>query len=206
MSYFSWFLTAALVGMNVALVQPLVVAKSATEVERIAKAITVEINSSKGSGSGVLLQRQGDVYTVLTAAHVVEGNSAFIVITTADGLVHESPTDSIRLAANKIDMAVVKFRSKNNYTLAAINASNSLKALTPVHTAGFPGKPLKISKGKIIGVANQGDSRGRSLIYSNLVKLGMSGGPVLNETGKLVAINCRADDGGDLGRCCDDKI
>jgi hypothetical protein len=41
----SWFLTAALVGTNVALVQQVAGAKSAVEVGRIAKAITVEIKT-----------------------------------------------------------------------------------------------------------------------------------------------------------------
>jgi hypothetical protein len=69
----SLFLTAALVGTNVALVQQVAAAASAVDVGQIAKDITVEIKAVDSShiGSGILLQRQGGIYTVLTAGHVV---------------------------------------------------------------------------------------------------------------------------------------
>jgi hypothetical protein len=38
--------------------------------------ITVRVAFGKGNGSGILLQRDGAVYTVLTAAHVVGGETA----------------------------------------------------------------------------------------------------------------------------------
>ena len=67
---FSWLAWG--VGISVALVQPAVLAKSATEVNDIAQAIAVKIAIGNENGSGILLQRQGNVYTVLTAAHVVK--------------------------------------------------------------------------------------------------------------------------------------
>ncbi len=60
--------------------QQAVLAKTSREIGQIAQAITVNVpfvkQDSQGeirsNGSGVLLQKNGDVYTVLTAAHVVK--------------------------------------------------------------------------------------------------------------------------------------
>jgi tetratricopeptide (TPR) repeat protein len=193
----SWFLAAALLGTNVAVVQQVAGAKSAVEVGRIAKAITVEIKAigSTDIGSGILLQRQGDVYTVLTSGHVANKSAAF-TIKTADGQVQQAIAGSIRLASNSIDLGIMKFRSSNNYTVAKIGTSNSLEELSPIYVAGFPERTrlieagtLNITEGKVKGKANQGNSMGYSLIYSNDTYYGMSGGPVLNSEGELIAIH-----------------
>jgi tetratricopeptide (TPR) repeat protein len=201
------FLTAALVGTTVALVQPIASAKSAVEVGRIATAVTVEIKEIGKSrvGSGILLQRQGDVYTVLTAGHVVERGTAF-TLKTADGQVHQSITNSVKLSGNNIDLGVVKFRATKNYTLAKIGTSKSLEALSPIYVAGFPESTyaiaagtINITEGKVIGNATKGNDKGYSLIYSNITFRGMSGGAVLNEAGELVAIHGQGDRDGKEG-------
>jgi tetratricopeptide (TPR) repeat protein len=203
----SCFLAAALIGTNVVVVQQVAGAKSAVEVGRIAKAITVEIKAigSTDIGSGILLQRQGDVYTVLTSGHVANKSAAF-TLKTADGQVHQAIAGSIRLAGNNIDLGVMKFRSNNNYTLAKIGTSNPLEELSSIYVAGFPERTyavdsgtINITKGEVIGKANQGDSLGYSLIYSNTTFRGMSGGPVLNEAGELVAIHGKGDRDGKKG-------
>jgi hypothetical protein len=66
----TWFVTAALVGTSMAVVQPGAVALSAGEIYNIAKAVTVEIRLQRdGSiGSGIIIARQGDLYTLVTRA------------------------------------------------------------------------------------------------------------------------------------------
>jgi tetratricopeptide (TPR) repeat protein len=203
----SLFLTAILVGTTVALVQPMASAKSAVEVGRIATAVTVEIKETGKSrvGSGILLQRQGDVYTVLTAGHVVNRGTAF-TLKTADGQVHKSIANSVKLSGNNIDLGVVKFRAPKNYTLAKIGTSRSLEALSPIYVAGFPESTyaisagtLNITRGEVVGNASRGNAKGYSLIYSNTTFRGMSGGPVLNASGELVAIHGQGDRDGKEG-------
>jgi S1-C subfamily serine protease len=176
----AWFLTAAFIGTNTALVQPIVSAKSAVEAGRIAKSITVEIKETGSSrvGSGILLERQGNVYTVLTAGHVVENGTAF-TIKTADGQIHRSVTKSIRSMGNKIYLGTIRFQSSNNYTLAEICTSNSLEVLSPIYVAGFPESTyalesgtLNVTKGEVIGNATKGNAQGYSLIYSNITRPG----------------------------------
>ncbi len=79
----SLFLTAALVGTTIALVQPMAAAKSAVEVGRVAKAITVETKEvgTTRIGTGILLQRQENTYTVLTAGHAMNDGRAFTIKT-----------------------------------------------------------------------------------------------------------------------------
>ncbi len=163
----SLFLNAALIGTTVALVQPLAQAKTSVEVGRIAKAITVQIKQvgSDNAGSGILLQKQGAVYTVLTAGHVVNSGSNF-TLKTSDGQMHRMIAGSILPSGNNIDLAVLKFTSGNNYSLAKIGTSNSLEELSPIYVAGFPkasyaipDPTIHIIDGKVIGKATNIDHK-----------------------------------------------
>jgi tetratricopeptide (TPR) repeat protein/V8-like Glu-specific endopeptidase len=202
-----WWLTGLWVGTNVVLMQQAVVAKSPQEVARVAKAITVAIKTvgTTNVGSGILLQRQGDVYTVLTAGHVVSKPQGVFTIKTVDGQVHRAIAGSVRLPGSKLDLAVLKFRSSNKYTLVKIGTSNTLEELSPIYVAGYPaestdngkvvieGETFTVTEGKVTGKATKGNEKGYSLIYSNITRPGMSGGPVLNEEGELVAIHGQGD-------------
>jgi tetratricopeptide (TPR) repeat protein len=195
----SWLVMAALVGTNVVLVQQVATAKSAEEVGSIATAITVEIKTENplDTGSGILLQRQQDVYTVLTAKHVVKSYEN-LTIKTSDGTIHKFLSGSIRKSGNNLDLAILKFRSSKNYSLVNIGASKTLQRGSTVYVAGFPSAVdetvistglLNFTDGKVTGVAARGNDSGYSLIYGNQTLPGMSGGPVLNENGELVAIH-----------------
>jgi hypothetical protein len=47
------------------------IAKTANEIRSEAKAVTVKIDADGKPGSGVLIQKQGQVYTLVTNRHVV---------------------------------------------------------------------------------------------------------------------------------------
>ncbi len=193
----SLLLTTTLLGTNIALLQNVAAAKSAVEVGEIATAIIVEIKTANKIGSGILLQRQGDTYTILTAAHVVNGNSVFS-IKTADNQIH--PASSVQRASKNFDLAVMKFRSNKIYPVAKIGTSNEMKVGSLLYVAGFPAPTyaieagtLNFTKGELIGKASKANKDGYSLIYSNLTVPGMSGGAVLNDAGELVAIHGQGD-------------
>jgi tetratricopeptide (TPR) repeat protein len=175
--------------------------KSATVVGRIAKDISVYIEAIgvKNTGSGLILHRQGDLYTVLTAAHVVYKGKG-LQFTTPDGQVHQSIDSSVRQAANNLDLATVQFRSNKSYQVAKLGSSQSLLAGMEIYVAGFPAETIAIrsgilnfTKGTITANANKANSRGYSLIYDNATLPGMSGGPVLNNRGEVVAIHGQGD-------------
>ena len=80
-------LPAALIGVtaSIVMVQQVAVAISADEVSRIAKSITVRIENNSNpnnSGSGIIIKREGNTYTILTCAHVVERAGEYSIVTT----------------------------------------------------------------------------------------------------------------------------
>jgi tetratricopeptide (TPR) repeat protein len=184
--------------------------KTSEEVGKTAQAIAVQIETvgSKNIGSGTILQKQGDVYIVLTAAHVLRNGKKF-KITTADGRSYQSIDNSQRQASNNLDLALVSFRSSNSYSTAKLGSSQALSSGMPVYVAGFPAATTTINagvfnftKGEVSANASKANQKGYSLIYSNPTLPGMSGGPVLNVRGELVAIHGqgdRSDDGQKTG-------
>jgi tetratricopeptide (TPR) repeat protein len=188
------------IGATIALVQPNIAsAKSSVEIGKTARAITVLITEPNSVGSGVILQHQGDVYTVLTAAHVVK-NKASYKITTSDDRQYDIISSSIRSAPGSIDLAVVKFQSTTNYPIAKLGNCNVLESGMDLYVSGFPGTSRAITapvfvfrEGKVSANSNKTFDKGYSLVYSNDTLPGMSGGAVLNGDGELVAIHGRGD-------------
>ncbi|WP_295614597.1 tetratricopeptide repeat-containing serine protease family protein, partial [Chamaesiphon sp. GL140_3_metabinner_50] len=187
------------VAATIPLVQTVAVAKSSVEMHRIGKAITVLITSNDGQGSGVILQHQGDIYTVLTAAHVVRKKVNY-KITTPDERQYEVISDSIQTSPGDIDLAVVKFKATTKYTTAKLGNCNTIEGGMDLYVTGFPAPDevitattLVVREGKVTANSNKTFANGYSLIYSNDTLRGMSGGAVLNNEGELVAIHGKGD-------------
>ena len=174
------------------------------QIDDIAQAITVRIDSQKnGNGSGVIINKQGDTYYVLTAHHVIKNQDQYTVTTSPDGQVYKlTPSAIITISADN-DLAVVKFQSPKNYQIAQI-ASYQVSDQW-LFISGFPGsdsnKQRVISAGvvqrekeKEFNVKEQSSLQGgRGLVYTNLSLPGMSGGPVLDVEGRLIGINTGAE-------------
>lgn len=193
-------LAPALIGVTIALVQTQVaMALSPTEVNNIAKQITVVIQSKKPKyGSGVIIKKQGNNYTVLTAAHVVEVTDNYEIIT-PDGKRNAVNYSSVKQLPG-VDLAVVQFTSSQNYTVAKIGNSDASTEGNTAYVAGFPAPTFAInqsiyifSDGKITANASKPLRDGYALVYSNNTSEGMSGGAVLNEKGELIGVHGRAD-------------
>jgi tetratricopeptide (TPR) repeat protein len=187
------------IAATIPLVQTVAVAKSPVEINRIAKSITVLITSSSGQGSGVILQRQGGVYTVLTAAHVVRKKVDY-KITTPDNLQYEVISSSIRTSPGDIDLAVVKFRATNNYTTVKLGNCNKIEGGMDIYVTGFPAPDEMMTsvtfafrKALVTGNSNKVFRDGYSLVYDGNTLPGMSGGGVFNSDGELIAIHGKGD-------------
>jgi hypothetical protein len=184
------------VAATIPLVQTVAVAMDQVEIGQIATSMTILITKANGgNGSGVILQHQGDVYTVLTVAHVVKERVSY-QITTPDGRLYDVIPSSIRSASGDVDLAIIKFRARSNYPIATLGNCNLIKVGMSVYVAGFSGTTLGRTRpvldfkpGTVSSNSYQAQAKGYSLIYDNSTMPGMSGGIVLNSNGELVAIH-----------------
>jgi tetratricopeptide (TPR) repeat protein len=211
----SLFLAAALVGTtvaltSVALVQPVAMANSATEVEGVARSVTVKIKLQKRQsiGSGIIVHRKGDLYTLVTNQHVVCGEGRgrcsqllaeeIYKLELPDGQQYQVQKSSIKILGNNLDLAIIQFRSNRNYKVAKISNTEKLKVNDNIYTAGFPAEQpgFSFSEGGVIATVEKrmiGDGGGYTIIYDALTLPGMSGSGVFNSSGQLVAVHGQGD-------------
>jgi tetratricopeptide (TPR) repeat protein len=145
----------------------------------------------------VLVKRDGNRYTVLTAWHVVSGQrpGEELDIYTPDGQRHKLEQGSIK-RLGEVDMAVLNFTSPTSYELARVGDIKSISTGSPIYVAGFPlatsavnQRLLRFLKGDVVANATVAISNGYQLLYSNQTLPGMSGGAALNAQGQLVGIH-----------------
>ncbi len=157
-----------------------------------AQNITVKVMSGPTSGSGIIINREGQTYTVLTNRHVLNPSDNH-KIQTPDGLVYQG-TVLEKSNFRGHDLALLQFRSRGAvYTVASLADSSQLGQEETVFAAGFPqetiGEGFAFAPGKIFLVLEKPLQQGYQVGYSNDIRKGMSGGPLLNSLGKVVAIN-----------------
>jgi len=160
------------------------------DVENLARQATIRIKTAKSSGSGAIVQRQGQTYTVLTSWHVVAFDKGDRTIITGDGQIH--PLLGVPQRLGDTDLAIAKFRSAIEYQVAPIGAQSAVVG-EPLLAAGFPADSgaLAVAQGFVKLLLPKSLPQGYSLGYTNEVKIGMSGGPIFNAKGFLVGINGR---------------
>jgi serine protease Do len=166
-------------------------ALSGSEINNIAREVTVLIYGDNGHGSGVIIAQNGDTYYVLTNYHVVVNQSDHKIIT-ADQQAHPVNSDAIRALPNGVDLAIVEFTSDNEYPIAKLSTAQSQEG-QEVFVSGWPTASLgqltrQFSGGGISAILPQ-PVRGYQIAYTNVTRPGMSGGPVFDTAGRVVAIH-----------------
>ena len=111
------------------------------EIESKAKQFTVRIDSSsKANGSGIIIAKEGDTYTVLTAAHVLCENEVkscpSYEVMTDDGEKYSVEKNTIQTKAG-VDLGILKFKSQGNYQVATLADYNPNKD-DYIFTVGYP--------------------------------------------------------------------
>ncbi|WP_310489631.1 trypsin-like peptidase domain-containing protein [Chamaesiphon sp. VAR_69_metabat_338] len=186
-------------------------AKSSAQVKRIAQSVTVSIENQQIQevGSGFIIQRQGNLYTIVTNRHVVckitntqqcatPPAAASYIITTPDGQKHPVAAPAVKILGADVDLAIVQFRSPKQYAIAQIDTSASLKADDVIYTAGFPAtKPgFQFNDGQALVVVRNRmpeDRGGYTIGYDAMTLPGMSGSAVFDREGRVVAIHGQGD-------------
>lgn len=178
-------------------------AKTAQEVAEIAGPITVQINSSLGDGSGVIISQTGNSYTVLTVNHVVADREVKYSVRTSNG--KDYPVIAIatlQTTEDEPDLAIVKFESPEEYPVATLGNSEQAVIGSQIYVFGYP------STGGLFGIEREPElspglvtSRPRSrpegytLRYQAVTWSGMSGGPVFDADGRVVGLHGQGEFG-----------
>lgn len=184
-------------------------ALTAPQVNDIARDITVlisgeDIDGNQAHGSGVIIAKEGQTYTVLTAAHVLEPLQEAKIVGPRGENAYEVDFDSMVLFREQgLDLAIVKFESKEDYQVATLSPAETSQG-QEVFISGWP-KPGKLgtevkkngtirqfTDGRISGYLNQVVD-GYQFGYGNITREGMSGGPVLDSGGRVIGIHGLGD-------------
>jgi len=165
-------------------------------IQEVARRVTVKVLVGQSWGSGVLVARQGHTYTLVTNQHVLQSDSRAQTyqVRTPDGRLHSAQLPVLPAVSSE-DVAALRFTSTQTY--AIVCRQPQLPAVgDPVFAAGFPfptegqtDPGLVFTTGAVRLILPQSLEGGYRLGYTNPIAKGMSGGPVLNGQGQLVALN-----------------
>ncbi|NJQ98391.1 MAG: trypsin-like peptidase domain-containing protein [Hydrococcus sp. CSU_1_8] len=140
-------------------------------------------------GSGILIAKDGQTYTVVTNKHVIDRGQPYR-IQTPDGKIHQATLKQRDNSLARQDIAFLQFKTDQNYIVATLGDSKTLSNEQAVFAAGFPFESdrLAFNSGKISAIAVKPLVGGYQIGFSSETKQGMSGGALLDEQGKLIGI------------------
>lgn len=171
-------------------------------VDKVAQQITVRIDSLKsGNGSGVIVAKQGANYYVLTAEHVVPKPDQYS-ITTPDGQKYAVTSGTIKKFEG-VDLAILQFSSPKAYQVATLaDYYIGIENRPLAFLSGFPGGSSgggsrQTTVGTVFPTSTTlfaaqnaySMASGRELVYTTFSQPGMSGGPVLDQQGRVIGIH-----------------
>ncbi|MBX9259183.1 trypsin-like peptidase domain-containing protein [Desmonostoc muscorum CCALA 125] len=182
------------------------------EIRKLAEETTVFITGRGKPGSGVIIDREDNTntYYVLTAAHVVgskptpfdppyklqtKDNQERIV---ADDKTYDENVQKFR---ESTDLAIIKFTAEPGQEYQFAPLAKSILIGMPVYGFGWTScsggnqRQFQKTEGEICKI-NPDANNGWNVSYTNNIIEGMSGGPVFDSSGYVVAIQAGQDGNG----------
>ncbi len=155
---------------------------STTQIAEIGQKATVTIETDTGSGSGFFIDSLG---SVITAFHVIEGAKQIKIITHSGG---SYDIDTIVSFDPNYDIAVLKIDYvPENY----LEICNEVKLGEPVYAVG---SSLGILTGSftsgVVASTKRMVGKAECIQTDASISSGNSGGPLINQYGEVVGINC----------------
>ena len=169
-----------------------------SRIYRRCRSATVRVVKADSAGSGVIINRNGNVYSVLTNWHVVDSSNPLIL--TVDNEQHQLVQAPQQIG--NVDLALLQFYSEAEYPLVEIETKMPQQGET-VYVAGFPltdnesdklgfsNESFRLTQGKVSIIPAKALPQGYQLGYTNTTEMGMSGSPIFNAEGSLIAIHGR---------------
>jgi serine protease Do len=206
----SFLVNTATITAIVIIPQVSTVAKTSEEIFQIAKSVTVQINGLDvhggiENGTGFIIARNNDIYTVLTANHVLKDFKTKYTIRTYNGkqyAVTDVNIKRLQKDENDADIAILTFKSSDVYDLATLGNSDQTTVGKQIFVYGYPSSSREqkfgverddvFSPGLVISRL-QNANAGYTLRYNAVTKGGMSGGPVFDSEGRVIGIHGRGD-------------
>jgi len=180
----------------------------------IAKDAIVRVTTSTGAGTGFLIQGPDRYAYVATAHHVIDRGERVLVERDvgADGhtYIEAYPETEVVATDPDADLAIIRIKNVDASRFAKLELATKPSKDEKILSYGYPGsslarKPGLVSKdGKILSLVSfpayddryariLRDNAVDGLLISTDIEQGMSGGPTLSASGKVVGINVTKD-------------
>ncbi len=199
----NYLLGTATVAAIVITIPTVATAKNAQQVAEIATPITVQINSNLGDGSGVIIAKDGNIYTVLTVNHVVQDSSIkYSVRTNQEKDYQVIEVVNLQTTDEEPDLAIVKFASSDTYPVATLGNSEQSVIGSQIYVFGYPAtgglfgtdRAPELSPG-LVTSRPKTRPEDYTLRYQAVTWSGMSGGPVFDTDGRVIGIHGQGEFG-----------
>lgn len=156
--------------------------------------VLVYYQDKKGHGTGFFIEGSQEGCNVLTARHVVPLKTQ-IKLKTSDQKIWV--INDIQRFPNH-DLAVINFKSNNSnkcpYKALSVGDSDAVDLSDDIYITGFTrnGSVAQFTSGKVSYVG-ESNTDGYGISYTAITAGGMSGGPVINASGEVIAVHGRTD-------------
>ncbi len=166
-------------------------ASTANRVYTQANPAVVTIRGNGVWGSGFMISADG---YVITNAHVVKGQPAVVTLMMADGKT-EIPADVVGFGKDGLDLALLKInRPGKRFPTVTLGQIGSAKVGDNAYAIGTP-LDEALQNTFTTGIISALRDGGKFIQHSVIINQGNSGGPLLNDKGKVIGVNT-----GGLGR------